>query len=277
MEWPHPSPPHLKTPIASNVLDFLRAGFSAPVFEGYGQTECAAAATCGNYSDLSSGHVGGPIVCNEIVTFDVPEMNYTASNDPPTGEVCFRGPNVFSGYFKEPEKTAEALDGAGWLHSGDIGEWLPNGSIRIIDRKKNIFKLAQGEYVAAEKIENVYTQSPLIAQCFVYGDSLQAFLVAVVVPDFEVVKSWATDNGIGTDGSWMREVVSNPSLNEAIMEQIKQASKKNGLRGFEIVRKIHLESELFSVANDLLTPTFKLKRPQAKIQYQTAINGMYAK
>lgn len=112
------------------------------------------------------------------------------------GEVCFRGFNIFKGYYKMPEKTQEALDNDGWLHSGDIGLWTPNGALRIIDRKKNIFKLSQGEYVAAEKIENIYVKSPFIAQCFVYGDSLQSYLVGIIVPDQEYLLRWAKNNDI---------------------------------------------------------------------------------
>lgn len=141
------------------------------------------------------GHVGGPIPSFLMKLQDVPDMDYYSTDtgedgEPlPRGEVCYKGPPAFIGYFKEPEKTAEAIDKDGWVHTGDIGAILPNGSLKIIDRKKNIFKLAQGEYIAAEKLEIMFGKSPLIKQIFVYGDSLQSFLVTIVVPDeVEVAK-----------------------------------------------------------------------------------------
>ena len=178
-------------PLSAPVMTFFRCLLSIPVLEGYGQTEGSAAATLSHPDDLSTiGHVGGPTGCTEIKLVDVPEMGYLHTdtmhrNNQPCvgrGEIWVRGPNVFKGYYKDEEKTKETLSDDGFLKSGDIGLWTVNGCLQIIDRKKNIFKLSQGEYVAAEKIENVLLQSLLIGQCFVYGDSLQSCLVAIIVP-----------------------------------------------------------------------------------------------
>ena len=123
-----------------------------PVVEGYGQTEGAAAATIGHIDDMATaGHVGMPSAACEIVLVDVPEMGYLHTDTNHKGQPCqgrgeiwVRGPNVFKGYYKEPEKTRETVDEDGWLHSGDIGLWTAQGCLQIIDRKKNIFKLSQG-------------------------------------------------------------------------------------------------------------------------------------
>eukprot|EP00743_Colponemidia_sp_Colp-15_P005852 GILK01006290.1.p1 GENE.GILK01006290.1~~GILK01006290.1.p1 ORF type:complete len:687 (+),score=122.15 GILK01006290.1:37-2061(+) len=266
-------------PISDQVKDFLRICFSCPILEGYGQTECTAAATVALGTDVTNGHVGGPLPVNEIRLEDVPDMNYTSNdidehgNPMPRGEVCIRGSNVFVGYYRQPDKTAEALDNEGWLHTGDIGQWLDNGNLKIIDRKKNIFKLAQGEYVAAEKIENVYIQCPLVAQVFVYGDSLKAHLIAIVVPNQDTLIPWAASHNVEGDFKFL---CSHPEVNKLLLQEMNNVGKQLKLRGFEFVKSIFLESEPFSPENGLLTPTFKLKRHDAKQKYQTQIDALYA-
>ncbi|NXL86944.1 ACSL1 ligase, partial [Alectura lathami] len=219
----------------------------------------------------SIGHVGAPMACNIIKLVDVPEMNYFAAKG--EGEVCVKGPNVFRGYLKDPEKTAEALDKDGWLHTGDIGKWLPNGTLKIIDRKKHIFKLAQGEYIAPEKIENVYLRSEALAQVFVHGESLQAFLIAVVVPDPETLCKWAKRKGF--EGSY-GELCKNKDVKKHILEDMLRVGKESGLKSFEQVKDIVIHTEMFSVENGLLTPTLKAKRSELRKHFQTQIDELYA-
>lgn len=272
-------------PISAHVMDFLRVVFCCHVVEGYGQTETAAGATITPLAEQAEGgHVGVPIACNEIRLVDVPDMGYLVTDKTHgegkaaipcngRGEIWYRGPNVFRGYYKNATKTAEAMEGD-WLKSGDIGIWLPRGFLKIVDRKKNIFKLSQGEYIAAEKIENIYIGSPFIAQAFVYGDSLQSCLVAIIVPDVDYVMPWAKSKGIA--GKDLAEVCAQKATKDAIMADMQTHAKAAKLHSFENAKAIHLESELWSVENEMLTPTFKLKRNQGKKKYQATIDALYA-
>jgi len=185
-------------PISKDVLDFLKICFCCPIAEGYGMTETSAGSVLTVAGDPLSGHVGGPVANVKIRLKDIPEMNYLSSNNPPEGEVCFWGPSVMKGYFKNPEKTAETIVD-GWLYSGDVGRVHPNGSIQIIDRAKNIFKLSQGEYLAPEKLENVYVQSPWIVQAWVYGDSLRDFCLLFAVVDPDKAAAYAEEKGYNTE------------------------------------------------------------------------------
>ncbi len=139
-----------------------RVALGCMIMEGYGQTECTAAATLTLPSDFVGGHVGAPALCCHVTLRDVAELQYFSKDR--CGEVCLKGPGCTRGYFKDAQKTADLFDEHGWLLTGDIGRCLPNGTIRIVDRKKHIFKLAQGEYVAPEKIETVYTRAPAVDQ-----------------------------------------------------------------------------------------------------------------
>lgn len=165
------------------------------------------------------------------------------------------------------------MDDDGWLHTGDIGQWLPNGTLKIIDRKKNIFKLSQGEYIATEKIENVYGRSQFVAQAFVDGNSLKNNVVGIIVPDPEVMPGWAEKEGISPD---MTELCKNKKVKEMIFKDIVRIGKEAGLKTFEQVANIALYPELFSLENNLLTPTFKNKRPVLRKKFQSVIDDLYA-
>ncbi|XP_031699914.1 long-chain-fatty-acid--CoA ligase 5 isoform X1 [Anarrhichthys ocellatus] len=258
-------------PISPSVLNFLRATLGCQIFEAYGQTECTAGCTFTMPGDVDSGHVGVPLPCNVVKLVDVEDMNYFASNG--EGEVCIQGRNVFKGYLKDPKRTAETLDKDGWLHTGDIGKWLPSGVLKIIDRKKNIFKLAQGEYIAPEKIENVYIRSGPVAQVFVHGDSLQSCLIAIVVPDTEVLPGLA--KSLGCKGS-IEELCKTKEMKKAILSDLTKLGKEAGLKSFEQVKDVYLHPEQFTIENGLLTPTLKAKRAELKTLFQPQINALYA-
>uniref|UniRef100_A0A8C5AVE9 Arachidonate--CoA ligase n=1 Tax=Gadus morhua TaxID=8049 RepID=A0A8C5AVE9_GADMO len=257
-------------PASPSVLGFLRAALGCQVYEAYGQTECTAGCTFTTPGDWTSGHVGAPLPCNLIKLVDVAEKNYFASKG--EGEVCVKGPNVFKGYLKDPERTAETLDSDGWLHTGDIGKWLPNGSLKIIDRKKHIFKLAQGEYISPEKIENIYIRSEPLTQLYIHGDSLQSCLVGIVVPDPEVLPNWAKKKGI--QGEY-KDLCKNTMLKKAILEDMVRLGKASGLHSFEQVKNIYVHNEMFSIQNGLLTPTLKAKRPELREFFKGKIDDLY--
>ncbi|KAI1714218.1 AMP-binding enzyme domain-containing protein [Ditylenchus destructor] len=262
-------------PLSESVLTFIRCATGACVIEGYGQTECVAAATVTIEGDFIPGHVGVPSPCNAIKLVDVPELGYFSKNQ--AGEVCIKGTNVFKGYYKMEEQTRETLDTDGWLHTGDIGRWTERGTLKIVDRKKHIFKLSQGEYVAPEKIENVYMRSNYVAQCFVHGVSLKTCLIAVIVPDPEVVPGAVAAEFEDLAGKSMVEMCADSRVKQWILDDIVAVGKKAGLFSFEQVKDIHLCPELFSVENDLLTPTLKSKRPKLKEYFESQIDEMYSK
>lgn len=259
-------------PVSPTVLTFLRAAMGCQFYEGYGQTECTAGCTLTMPGDWTAGHVGAPLPCNSVKLVDVPEMNYLAADG--EGEVCVKGANVFKGYLKDPEKTKETIDENGWVHTGDIGKWLPNGTLKIVDRKKHIFKLAQGEYIAPEKIENVYVRSDALAQIFVHGDSLQASLVAVVVPDPDFLSNWAKRT-LGLTGTYP-DLCSKKEVKAAILEDMVRLGKEGGLKSFEQVKAIHIHTEQFSIENGLLTPTMKAKRNELRQHFRDQIDQLYA-
>lgn len=247
-------------PISGEVLDFLKIAFCCNIVEGYGMTETTASGTVSWEDDPMQGIVGGPTQCTKIKLRDIPEMGYLHTNEVPTGELCIGGSIVTKGYFKNPEKTAEAFVD-GWVMTGDVGAVLANGAIKIFDRAKNIFKLSQGEYIAPEKLENVYITCSFAAQVWIYGDSIKDHIVMFMVVEEAAVKKWAAERNLGDDASALLE---NEELKMTILKEISALGDANQFNSLEKPKQMMLLLEPFSVENDMLTPTFKLKRAQAK-------------
>ncbi|GMF12284.1 unnamed protein product [Phytophthora lilii] len=263
-------------PLSADVKKFMKAVFCCEIVEGYGMSESAAAICIGGIEMPTESHVGPPVLFTQVQLEDVPEMGYTSHDKPrPRGEILVKGPQMFTEYYKNPEMTREAIDERGWVHTGDIGCWNADGTLSVIDRKKNIFKLAQGEYVAAEKIENAYSKCKYIAQLFVYGDSFQSSLVGVMVPDPEIMKVWAQEHGVSGDDASKAKVLENPEFQKDVREDMERVAKAAQLRGFERVKNVHFHPKPFTADDDLVTPTYKLKRPQLKAYFQPQIEELY--
>merc|ERR1719223_2246446 len=264
-------------PLSPDVRDYLRVCFGCPFIQGYGLTETSAAGTLMLASDhYSSNHIGGPVPSVEIKLVDIPDMNYLSTDKLPRGEICIRGDSISSGYYKDPEKTAADFEESGWYHTGDVGEFRENGALAIIDRKKNIFKLAQGEYIAAENIELKLSTSRWVGQFWIYGDSLKDCVVAIVTIDPLFLSEWIKSNNSSMD----YEKISEEELNQdegllkAVEKDIWAVAKANKLAGFETPRAVYLAKE-WTPESDLVTPTMKLKRPQLKKHYAEVIDHLY--
>jgi len=262
-------------PITKEVFQFLQICFSCVVFQGYGLTETCAACTLTHHTNVAPGHTGGPVPCCEIRLADVPDMKYYSTDKPCSrGEVCIRGPSIFQGYYKNEEQTRECMDSDGFFHTGDVGRINENGTLSIIDRKKNIFKLAQGEYVAPEYLEGVFQKNKFVLQIFVYGDSTQIALVSIVVPDPDTLIPWAKQNNIPNPED-LASLCKNEAVHKMMMTELTATGKEGKLLGYELIKGFHLEHDQFSVENDLLTPTMKLKRPQLKEKYLPILKNLY--
>ncbi|THG08545.1 hypothetical protein TEA_005084 [Camellia sinensis var. sinensis] len=265
-------------PLATHVEAFLRVVACCHVLQGYGLTESCAGTFVSLPNELGMlGTLGPPVPNVDVCLESIPEMGYDALSSTPRGEICIRGDTLFLGYHKREDLTKEVLID-GWLHTGDVGEWQPNGSMKIIDRKKNIFKLSQGEYVAVENLENVYGSVTgidsvdfdvcILRYGWVYWNSFESFLVAVVNPNKQVLERWAEENGVPGDFNSLCE---NPKAKQNVLVELTRIGKEKKLKGFEFIKAVHLDPEPFDMERDLLTPTFKKKRPQLLKYYQVAL------
>jgi len=263
-------------PLQPKVIEFLRICFSVPVSDGYGQTEAAGAVTASLPSETYGSNSGPPTVSAEIKLMDVHDLDYLTTDKPnPRGEICFRGPTCFTGYYKSVDKTKQTIDPDGWVHSGDIAVLNNTGTFSIIDRKKNIFKLSQGEYVAPEKIENVYSSSVYVQQICVYGNSYKSSIIAIIVVDAAALKALGGEKGIKFDSDNLEILTENEQIKEQILKDL-LAKGKGALKGFEQIKKIHLTLTPFTVANDMLTPTLKIRRNIVIKNYESQIRNLYS-
>lgn len=248
-------------PIDPSLLQFLRVVFSTNFAQGYGLTETYAIGLVQSEGDFTAGTCGGPIPGAELCLLDVPDMEYFSTDKPyPRGELLMRCTSQFREYFRNPEETTKAVDADGWFHTGDICSVDELGRFKIIDRRKNVLKLAQGEYISPERIENVYLANcGWIATAYVHGDSHQAFLVAIfgVAPDmFPAFASKVLGEKIEVgDVEALQAAIKNKKVEKAVLKELDRVGKKNKFNSYEKVKAVRLFIDPFTVDNQLLTPT----------------------
>ena len=271
-----------------DILQGLKVMVCCPIVQGYGQTENAGSALLNSVYDTAAGTTGGVQNTTELKLVDLPEFNYLSTDinpntgiPEPRGEICFRGDTVFKGYFKNISETKKIIDKDGWFHSGDVGIILTNNgnSIKIIDRAKSLFKLSQGEYVAPDKVQIILINSKYINQIFLYGESQYSYSVALVYPELnECVQFLKNEKILGEidyDKIKIEDLCDNKNMEEEIIKDCNITGRKYDLKGFEIPRKIRIIKEPFSLENNLMTPTLKLKSKSIKAKYNDLIRNMY--
>lgn len=234
---------------------FWAAGM--PVFEGYGLTETSPVITVNHFDATMFGTVGKVI---EGVEIKIAE----------DGEILARGHNIMKGYYERPDLTAETIDSAGWFHTGDIGEILEGGFLKITDRKKEIFKTAGGKYIAPQMLENRYKESPLIEQVMVLGENMK-FPAALIVPTFPALKNWCEHKGITYTTN--EEMIKNEQVLEKYNKIVVDLGKDFGK--WEQVKRFALLAKEFSIDGGELTPKLSFKRKAILEKNKNTIDKIY--
>lgn len=239
-------------PLAPELADFVESCLDVPFYDSYGTTETGLV--------MLDHHVQRPPVLDYKLV-DVPELGYFTTDSPyPRGELLVRTALITPGYYRRPEATAEAFDEDGFYRTGDImAETEPNRLV-YVDRRKNVLKLSQGEFVALAKLESVFVASPLVRQIFLYGNSSRSYLLAVVVPAPDAVER-SSDKA---------------ALKATIIESLQRIAREAGLRPYEIPRDLLIETEPFSQDNGLLSDSTKQLRPRLKDRYGERLERRYA-
>ena len=239
------------------------AAAEIPVMEGYGLTETSPVIA------VNDERNGGFRIGTVGKVLDNVEVKIAED-----GEILTKGPNVMKGYYKDEEKTREVINSEGFFHTGDIGEIDKDGFLKITDRKKEMFKTSGGKYVAPQLIENTMKQSRFIEQIMVVGDG-EKMPAALIQPNFEFITEWAQRKNIDLDSGDPADISRNNMVRERIQEEVDFYNQKFGK--WERVKTFELTPEPWTVEDEHLTPTMKLKRRNIRDRYQDLYEKLYGR
>lgn len=263
--------------INEEVVTFFRLLTGKKFVNAYGACEEGGVVTVA--TDLDTAEVAGNAVpWYEIKLVDVPEKNYHATDilngkPCPRGEIYVRGPTM-NRYLNEPEKTKEAFTADGWLKTGDIGMLKDGCKLHIIDRKNQVVKLTCSEFLAIERVENLYKTSDYVAQLCVVADQTRDFALGIVVPNIPKLQEAAKKRGITTDK--IEELCNNKEVEKIVIEDFKRMGDEKKVLYFEYIPRVILVSEPFSQANGLVTATYKIRRKDVAAKYSDKVEAIYA-
>ncbi len=250
--------------LSKDVGEFIDS-LGITVYEGYGLTETSPITTANRPGGHRIGSVGQPIPGVKLV------IDKTASGDPKHGEIVIYGPNVMVGYHNRDEENKAVMTEDGGFRSGDLGYIDDDGFLYITGRIKEQYKLENGKYVAPAPLEEQLKLSPFIINAMVYGDN-KVYNVALIVPEMDAVKAWASANGVSADSD--EKLLENAKVKEMMQAEVDKASAE--FKGFEKVRRITLTAEDFTTQNGFLTPSLKVKRRVVWQKYGPGIEALYA-
>ncbi|EWC47214.1 hypothetical protein DRE_03333 [Drechslerella stenobrocha 248] len=261
-------------PLSKETQHFISMAI-APMIIGYGLTETCANGCVMNPYQFSTTSLGAPVGSVEIKLVDYLDAGYSTASNPPQGEIWIRGPAVAKEYYNNEKETKEAYSEDGWFKTGDVGEWTPQGHLKIIDRKKNLVKTLHGEYIALEKLESVYRSCPYVNNICIYADPQKAKPVAIIQPHEVNVKKLAQDLGLG--GEDLETVVHNGKVQSTVLKDLIAVGRKGGLIGIEIIDGVVIADEEWTPQSGLLTAAMKLNRKGLTERYKSEIDDAYKK
>ncbi|KAJ3379459.1 long-chain fatty acid-CoA ligase [Entophlyctis sp. JEL0112] len=248
---------------------------------GYGMTETAATVAIQRGEDVANlGSIGAVAVNCEVKLINVENTEYKVTNKPrPQGELLVRGPNIMKGYYKQEELTRETITEDGWLMTGDIVEIDKNGQIRIIDRKKNLVKLSNGEYIALEKMETNYKVSKYVQNICVYADPLQTYAIAIVQPVEAQLRATCSELNLFPEDNVadldIEILCARVELRNAVLASLKEVAKSVGFKSAETVGNVLLSPVEWTPMNGMLTAAMKLNRTEVLKKHKHEIQKLY--
>ncbi|WFC99460.1 long-chain-fatty-acid--CoA ligase [Malassezia yamatoensis] len=257
-------------PISEATHRFLRLCL-VDVLQGYGMTESSAMCCIITPEFFKYSCVGVPMPSVEIKLQDVPDARYFSTNDPPQGEVMIRGPSVTQGYYKRPEVTEEALTPDGWLLTGDVGQWNADGTLSLIDRKKNLVKLQGGEYIALERLESTYKSSNVVSNLCLIASSDAKQPMAIVFPREDNLRSEAASNGLDKyKDQDFESLCENNEIQNMVLKELNALGKSSKFAQMELLQSVILVPEELP-----LTAAQKIQRKEVETKYGDQIKKVY--